>query len=322
MHKADAHPVHHQACCALADFAEPEAQATLVGAAGARSGKSRAIVKSTRRCNKRCSPRAASSSKWPKRVNEGATRQTTAPWFGHRMSVIEHVAHDRFAGADQAQRARRRHPEVMHGLAAQELADRRAQYGASICATRIRRRAGTLELQFKALLAAVDDFAEQDRPSITELPGPLSELVAAIATGVADHARQQAIAGQRGDHFRCLTWRPRRDRALPPLRASRREGGGVATGVGSTSDQQAPKTCRGSLRRSGSPGNSRRKRLSNCSTGGPAYRGLSGGERAGGPARDARRGRQERAIASQPLRTSSTICAASSDRALACISGR
>jgi hypothetical protein len=122
--------------------------------------------------------------------------------FGDRMPVVEHVADDRFAGADEAQRARRRHAEVMHRLAAQELADRRAQHRAAVGAARVRRRAGALELQFKALPLPVDRFAEQDRPAVAELSGPLSELVATVATGIADHAGQQSVAGQRGEHFR------------------------------------------------------------------------------------------------------------------------
>ena len=43
------------------------------------SGKSRRIVNSTRRASSATSPREAGSSKLPKRMKEGATRQTIAP---------------------------------------------------------------------------------------------------------------------------------------------------------------------------------------------------------------------------------------------------
>src|SRR3546814_8690793 len=42
--------------------------------------------------------------------------------LGARVAVVEHVAHDLVAGPHQRQRARGRHAEVVHGLAAQELA--------------------------------------------------------------------------------------------------------------------------------------------------------------------------------------------------------
>jgi hypothetical protein len=58
-------------------------------------------------------------------------------------------------------------------------------------------------LQFKALALAVDRFPEQNRPAVAELSGPLSELVAAVATGVAGPCRAAVrVAGQRGEHFR------------------------------------------------------------------------------------------------------------------------
>ena len=43
------------------------------------SGKSRRMVKSTSFASTSTSPRDAGNSKFPKRMNEGATRQTTAP---------------------------------------------------------------------------------------------------------------------------------------------------------------------------------------------------------------------------------------------------
>ena len=116
------------------------------------------------------------------------------------MAIVEHVADDGFTAADETQRTRGRHAQMMHRFTAQELADRRAQDRAPVGPACVRRRAGALELQFEALSAPVDRFAEENRAPVAELPGPLPELVAAIAGRVAGHARQQSIAGQRGKH--------------------------------------------------------------------------------------------------------------------------
>ena len=43
--------------------------------------------------------------------------------LGLWIAVVKHIAHHRFTRCNQAQCARRRHPEIMHGFAAQELAD-------------------------------------------------------------------------------------------------------------------------------------------------------------------------------------------------------
>ena len=77
------------------------------------------------------------------------------------------------AGRDEAQRARRRHAEVMHRLAAQEFAHRRAQHRAPVGAARVRRRPGALELQLPALAVGVDHFAERDRAPVAELARPV-----------------------------------------------------------------------------------------------------------------------------------------------------
>jgi hypothetical protein len=122
--------------------------------------------------------------------------------LGDRMAIVEHVANDAFTAADQTQCARRRHAQVVHGLAAQELADRRAQDRAPVGPAGIGRWPGTLELQFETLAAPIDRFTEQDRPAVAELPGPLPELVTAVAAGVADHAGQQAVARQRVEQRR------------------------------------------------------------------------------------------------------------------------
>ncbi len=208
-----------------------------VSPAASSSGKSLRIVKSARRFSNSTSPRAARISKLPKRTNDGATRQTTAPGSGGRMAVVEHVAHHLLAGRDQAERARGRHAEVMHRLAAQEFAHRRAQHRAAVGGARVRGWARAFQLQLPALAARVDDFAERDRATVAELPGPVAELMAAV------NASRTAACRRAGDCRRTLR-RTRvsaanrspsaAGRAVARLRASTRPAAARATGVGNT----------------------------------------------------------------------------------------
>ncbi|MNX88816.1 hypothetical protein D3C86_1208030 [compost metagenome] len=129
--------------------------------------------------------------------------------FGPGVPVVKHVPHDRLAGRHEAERAGGRHAQVMHRLAAQELANRRAQHGPAVAAARVRRRARALELQFQALSLRVEGFAERDRPPVSELPGPVAELVPAVVRRVGLHAGEQRIAAEdprergRGDRLGC-----------------------------------------------------------------------------------------------------------------------
>src|SRR5215510_9050689 len=103
--------------------------------------------------------------------------------LGLRVAVVEHVADHDLAGRDQAERARGRYAEPVHRLAAQEFAQRRAQHGAAIGGARIGRLAGALELQLLPAAVGGDQLAERDGAAVAELPGPVAELVAAVARG-------------------------------------------------------------------------------------------------------------------------------------------
>ena len=197
MHETDAHPVHHQARRALANLDEPALQALLRRPGQfrkvARHGEFGELLQQGRVAARR---RQLEMSEADERGRDAAD---DGALLFDRMPVVEHVAHHFFAGRHQRQRARRRHAKVVHRLAAQELADRRAQHGATVGATRIRRRAGPLQLQFVAASAGVDRLAEEDCAAVAELPGPGTELVPAVAGRVRRHARQQRVAGQRLD---------------------------------------------------------------------------------------------------------------------------
>ena len=116
--------------------------------------------------------------------------------FGSRMPVVENVADHLIARERQAQRAGGRHAQVMHRLAAQELAHRRPQHRQPVRGAGIGRQARALELQRPVLAAAVDRLAEIDGSPVAELPRPVAELVPAVTGGVRVHAGQDSIAGE------------------------------------------------------------------------------------------------------------------------------
>jgi hypothetical protein len=53
----------------------------------------------------------------------------------------------------------------------------------------------SLELQSPSLRALIDDFAKIDRASVAELPGPIAELVTAVADGVGSQNPCRIKAG-------------------------------------------------------------------------------------------------------------------------------
>ncbi len=124
------------------------------------------------------------------------------PGLRCRMPVVKHVAHDLIAGQRQRQRPRGGHAEMVHGFAAQELADRRPQHGVAVRGARVRRGASALELQHPVLAAGVHHLAEVDGPPVAELAGPVAELMTTVAGGVRVHAGKRAIAGEHvGEHI-------------------------------------------------------------------------------------------------------------------------
>src|SRR5690606_10610774 len=92
--------------------------------------------------------------------------------------------------------ARGWHAQVVHGLAAQELAYRGAQHRTTIGGARIRRQARALELELVASARDGDAFAEGDRPPVAELAGPVAELVPAVVGRERVHPRHQRVAGE------------------------------------------------------------------------------------------------------------------------------
>ncbi len=188
VHEAQAHPVDHQERGAPAHF--------LVPARGAVPGEVLAhhvVGEALERLElvvRREDLEVAEAHEGRRNAADDRAR------LGPRMAVVEHVADHRIAGADEAQRPGGRHAQMEHGLAAHEFTQRRAQHRAAIGGARIRRFTRALELQLLARAVAGDDFGERDGAPVAELPGPMAELVAAVARGVRLHAGQHAIAAQ------------------------------------------------------------------------------------------------------------------------------
>ena len=125
------------------------------------------------------------------------------PRLGLGAAVVEHVPDHPLPGGHQAQRAGGGNPQVVHGLAAQELADGRAQHGAAVGGARVWGEARALELDVPAP-AVVHDLRQGDGAAVPQLPGPLTELVAAVTRGVGRHPRQHSIARQHLHHLGAL----------------------------------------------------------------------------------------------------------------------
>ena len=106
------------------------------------------------------------------------------PGFHSRAAVVEHVPLDVIPGQDDAQGPGGGHPQMEHGLAAQELPDGRPQHRQPVGRAGIGRGPGPLELQGPVLRPCVDDLPQVDGPAVAQLPGPVPELVAPVIDGI------------------------------------------------------------------------------------------------------------------------------------------
>ena len=98
---------------------------------------------------------------------------------GDDGSGLDFFAADVPWGASDAQRARCRHTQAVHGYAAQKLANAGAQYRTTIAHARVGRAACTLELD----LPPRGCLTEQDGAPIAQLAGPDAKLVPAVHAG-------------------------------------------------------------------------------------------------------------------------------------------
>ena len=113
-------------------------------------------------------------------VLEAAHPQVAARHPGQHRPGQQVVALHRTAGRDHGQRARRRDPEGVHGLADDVLAQHRADGGQTVPAAGERGPAGALEVQVAQASVGADQLAEQQRPAVAEAGGVAAELVAGV----------------------------------------------------------------------------------------------------------------------------------------------
>ena len=167
--EADAHPAGNHArgsfCRPVRPLLAHRGRGWL-GPAGEQLRKSRRIVKSISASSRVPSPRDAGSSQSPNLTTTARRDRRLFP-VPPPGCLVEHAAHHRLAGCNQAERPCRRHAEVVHRLAAEELVDRVAHDRATVSAAGEGRRPGALELQLPALAGAVDD-----PPSVMARPSP------------------------------------------------------------------------------------------------------------------------------------------------------
>ena len=109
----------------------------------------------------------------------------------HRSGFCGFAVH-RCIRAGHAQRARGRNAQPMHGLAAQKLADARAQHGPAIAHARVGCQASALELDFLSSCG----LPQQNGAPVSELAGPHAELVAAVDAGQRAAAGDVAVTAQ------------------------------------------------------------------------------------------------------------------------------
>ena len=134
VHETHAHPVRNHARSTLANLREPFGTHA-IGVCAARQEQLRKIATNGEvdQFVQKFEVVARSRQLEVAETDEGRRHPAyDRARFGFGIAVIEHVAHHRLPGRDQAQRARRRHTQVVHGFAAQEFANRGAQHGTSV----------------------------------------------------------------------------------------------------------------------------------------------------------------------------------------------
>ncbi len=201
MDEADTHPLHDHACCSRRNLAEPSdvdvpVDRVVVGNQFREVGSDREIGELAKLVD--LSPRRKDLE--VAETNEAGGHPTHhGPQLRCRVAVIEHVAHDLVTGEHEAEGASRRHSEVMHGLAAQELANARSQHRHAVGGSR--ERCGTRPLQLEGEMIARRrlDFAERDCSSVAELSGPVAELMAAVDHGEGVGACGRPCTAEGGD---------------------------------------------------------------------------------------------------------------------------
>jgi hypothetical protein len=87
----------------------------------------------------------------------------------------------------------------MHGLRHDVLAQHRSERRLAVTTARVRRRAGALQVELTTVALAIDELAEQQRPTVTEAAREAAELVPGVRLGDRRRAIGQSLSDQRGE---------------------------------------------------------------------------------------------------------------------------
>ena len=129
-------------------------------------------------------------------VLEAADPQVAARDPGEHGAGQDGLAAYAATGRHHRERARRRDAEGVHRLADDVLPQHRTDGGQAVAAARERRAAGALEVQVAHPSVAVDELAEQERPTVAEAWGEAAELVAGVRLRHGVRAGRHLGAGE------------------------------------------------------------------------------------------------------------------------------
>ena len=194
MHEADPHPPHHHLCRALADFGEPAFASLVDTTAEMRKVSGDSEVDKLREEGQVTARRQEFEVAETDERGGDPTHHRTG--LELRVAVVEHVSKHRLARGHDRKRTGGRDAQVVHGLAAQKLANGRSKHSPSIGSAGVRGGAGSLQLQLPPLPPGVYHLAQGDSASVAELSGPPAELVTAVTRGVGLHASEQRVAAE------------------------------------------------------------------------------------------------------------------------------
>ena len=134
---------------------------------------------------------------------EGADADVARRDAGQYRAGQRRLAPNRLAGRHSGERSGRRDPKRRHRLADDVLAQDRPERRASVAPPGKRRWASPLELDVAAHAVAIDNLAEKNGTSVTELRYESSELVAGISHGERLASLGHPVARKDFDTLRC-----------------------------------------------------------------------------------------------------------------------
>jgi hypothetical protein len=131
-----------------------------------------------------------------RRILEGPDPEMAGGDADEHRSGQERVAGDLLPGREHGERPRRGDAEGVHRLADQVLAQHRPDRRLAVPAAGEGRPAGSLEVDVAAPAFAIEDLAEQERPTVAEARRVAAELMACIRHRDRRRARREGVAGQ------------------------------------------------------------------------------------------------------------------------------